>query len=135
LHFYDFLLAFYDANKDTNSYFWHARQIVKSKEASHVAFINLVAGVGQQETLYTSEDQFVRQRTRWGAILFPLIAGESEPAQSDEGQRDSFYNELLDESVQIQLQAWKLSPRQLPLLRKGLVVSRDGLHWACNSSR
>lgn len=135
LHFYDFLLAFYDANKDTDSYFWRARQIVNSKEASHVAFINLIAGVGSEEKLYMSEEEFLQNRARWGATLFPSVAGESEATPSDRTRSATFYNELLDESVQLQLQTWKLSPRQLPLLPNGLTVSRDGLHWVRNSGR
>ncbi len=44
-NFYQFLLAFYDSNRDESSYFWTARKILKTKENANQAFVRLVAGV------------------------------------------------------------------------------------------
>ena len=58
--FYDFLLTFYDMHRDESSYFWTARKVLGSDEASNHAFLQLVAGAG------TTADEFMSRRKNVG---------------------------------------------------------------------
>ena len=43
--FYQYLVAFYDTNREKEGYFWAARNILNSEERDNEAFVRLVAGV------------------------------------------------------------------------------------------
>jgi halogenation protein CepH len=42
---YKFLIAFYDFNRDEDSYFWEARNILKTDEHANEAFVRLISGI------------------------------------------------------------------------------------------
>lgn len=133
--FYDFLLAFYDQERDLDSYFWHARKILNSKERGNEAFINLVAGIGGSgERLYNCPEEAFVGRAGLGDSLFSK-RGEDVYFGAEEGdQREGsrFYQKLLSEVVQMQSQARLGADRvaETPLFSGGLIPSADGLHWA-----
>ncbi|HLJ16221.1 MAG TPA: tryptophan 7-halogenase [Bryobacteraceae bacterium] len=131
--FYDFLLAFYDLNNDLDSYFWHARRVTSSPEIGNRAFIDLVAGVaGSGENLYSSPEEFFRQREGLGKLLFPQSVDDGAGARKPiEPKGAEFYASLVSEVVQLQAQATlrEQRPAETPLFPGGLVASPDGLHW------
>ena len=45
-NFYQFLMAFYDMNQETDSYFWSARKIVNTDERDNEAFVRLATPAG-----------------------------------------------------------------------------------------
>ena len=128
-YFYDFLIAFYDLDQDLDSYFWHARKVVNSPDQDNSAFIELVAGVaGSGEGLYSSHEQFFKDRQGLGDVLFQEAGGATENGK----ERGEFFSGLLAEVVQLQTQA-ALGERRYterPLFPDGLIPSKDGLHWA-----
>lgn len=133
-NFYDFLLAFYDASGDLDSYYWKARTILNSPETSNQAFIDLVAGLGaSSEQVYERSEDFLAKRDGLGKVLFPEseLADESSSTTQSVARRAKFYSGLLSEIAQVQLQAALKEdrPKERPIFPGGLVVSRDGLHW------
>lgn len=131
-HFYDFLIAFYDLSSDVESYFWKARKVTNSPESANIAFIELVAGMGGSgERVYGSTEEFLKCRDGLGDLLFPQATGSTATDSKTVSRRSKFYNDLLSEIVQVQLQATMgdKRPRDAPLFPQGLVVSSDGLHW------
>jgi halogenation protein CepH len=129
-HFYDFLLAFYDVNRDLDSYYWHARKVMNSEEAGNAAFINLVAGVGGSgERLYSSAEEYFKERDGLGSTLF-LEAAETESTNGTADRRQEFFSEFTGEITQLQMLALKQRrPKERPLFNRGLVSSPDGLLW------
>jgi FAD-dependent halogenase len=128
-YFYDFLVAFYDVDQDLDSYYWHARKVINSQEEGNKAFIDLVAGLGGSgERLYSSHEEFLRERQGLGAMLFP----EASPGNPVDTRRQEFFRKLTSEIIQVQTQA-VLKERRLveePLFPGGLIPSPDGLHWS-----
>ncbi len=43
-NFYQFLMAFYDMDKDLDTYFWAARKVLNTEESSNDSFIRIVTG-------------------------------------------------------------------------------------------
>jgi halogenation protein CepH len=131
--FHDFLIAFYDMNRELDSYFWAARSVLHREEPAREAFVRLVGGgAGANETLYGTTDRFQRARS----VLEKLMdRPETVTAEAETGDNvakvGGFWSELNAEAVEMQVRgALKLTPiDEAPLLSDGLVASVDGLHW------
>jgi FAD-dependent halogenase len=129
--FYDFLLAFYDANNYEDSEFWRVHKVVNSEEITNPDFISLVAGVGGSgEKLYETSEEFLKAREGIGDLLFPRGSDGELLPENDRGRQD-FYSKFLKEIVQVQVQASGGRGRlpEAPLFSEGLIPSSDGLHW------
>jgi FAD-dependent halogenase len=130
-NFYDFLLAFYDVNRDVDSYFWHARKITNSEEAGNGAFLDLVGGVaGSGEKMYSSTEDYLKAREGLGDALF-LDASGTIPDQKVNERRQQFLSTFTSEITRVQMLATlkERRPKERPLFEGGLVPSLDGMFW------
>lgn len=142
-NFYQFLMAFYDMNQDTDSYFWTARKIINTEERDNEAFIRLVAGRSQvDEPVFNEGSSFFDEREGFGHWMEQSLNPEavhkagSRPAPAQRrvaGGFDAtaFMDGFTQEIAQLQVQA-RLGERrglEAPLASGGLVPSRDGLEW------
>jgi len=131
--FYQFLLAIYDMNRDESSYFWSARQIVKTGGTDLEAFVDLVAGASAPESGWFGESDPWRPAERFGEVL----ERASSPAALDEGdirlRADPLLGAVMRESGRLQLGGAPDGAPGLPddaLFEGGLVPSPDGLRWS-----
>lgn len=142
-NFYQFLMAFYDMNQETDSYFWSARKIVNTDERDNEAFVRLVAGRSEvDEPAFYESQAFFEEREGFGPwmeqALNPSAAREPGPRGAPAPRRVAggfdaadFMAGFTSEIAQLQAQA-RLGERrgsEAPLQRGGLVPSRDGLEW------
>ncbi|WP_051857197.1 FAD-dependent oxidoreductase [Streptomyces sp. NRRL S-1868] len=106
--FHDFLVTFYDVNRDEQQYFDEARRVTRETAPGAQAFVGLVGGGASNEAAMTS-DAYRDQRKK------DLL--EQSRGIHWEGHR-------------IQLQAaFGEAADDTPLSADGLVVSQDGMHW------
>jgi FAD-dependent halogenase len=137
-NFYQFLLAFYDMHKDKESYFWAARKVLNTEERANEAFIRLVAGVSSSgEQLYAEPEEFFEARQGIGDLFQQYTEDSAETPASIAPNAKRFnpltlLNDLVTETLQIQVQAraGKSRPLEKPILKDGLIPSRDGFHWS-----
>lgn len=148
-NFYQFLIAFYDMHKEEDSYFWAARKILNTEEAGNTAFVRLISGLstshlldGEQapdDTAHFFEDREgmgdwfhgMLLETAEGMSSRPEGPGRGRPSPGRGFRPESFMQELTSELSQVQRQARLKDhrPSEAPLVRGGLVPSKDGLHW------
>lgn len=65
-NFYQFLVAFSDMHQDEESYFWKARDVMKSDERSNEAFVRLVSGVStNREPVFRSAEELFKHEGVW----------------------------------------------------------------------
>jgi halogenation protein CepH len=65
-NFYQFLVAFYDMHQDEGSYFWKARDVLKSDESTNEAFVRLVSGVSTtREPVFRSANEIFEAESVW----------------------------------------------------------------------
>lgn len=136
-NFYQFLMAFYDMNKDADSYFWSARKIVSTDERDNEAFVRLVAGRSEvdEPAFYGAEDYF-DEREGFGAwmeqTLNPSAAGPGKrPPKRVAGGFDAagFMEGFTAEIAELQASA-RLGVRDAaPGSAGALRLSEDGLAW------
>lgn len=124
--FYEFLVAFYDMDKDLDSYFWSARKILNTEERGNDAFVRLVAGLSDRgEPLFSSASSWFDSRRGLGEAFRAVYEGASTP------QADVFFRDLRKGIVETINQA-RLGDRihsDQPISRDGLIASADGLAW------
>lgn len=109
--FHDFLVAFYDLQKDEHAYFREAKDVIGSSASAAESFAELVGG---------------------GASNEEALIGTA-PSFSQERRAD-----LLEQSRKIHWQGSRVQVQALfgesvgdaPLYEGGLVESPDGMHWA-----
>jgi FAD-dependent halogenase len=129
-NFYEFLISFYDANQDLDSYFWKARSVTNSPERRDRAFLDLVGGVASfGEQLYQNPDEYWQSREGLGAELFQQAHGT--PVEAWQPSTKQFVADLESSNVSMQRQTRFKATGALeaPLVPGGLVPSPDGLHW------
>jgi FAD-dependent halogenase len=131
LHFYDFLLGFYDVHQDVDSEFWSTRKTANSPESTNHKFISVIAGAAGGAGACQDPEQFLKHRANLGPALFPEAAGSKAPNELGRNERRAFLGRLFGELAQLQLQAVFMDKRpvETPLFPGGLVPSRDGFHW------
>ena len=139
-YFYDFLISFYDMDQDLESYYWSARKILNSGEASNEAFVRLVGGIGGSgEQLYGSGAEYLRTRAALSRHLFAGVSPElaqaarsaGTAAEADRRVRTEFMQGLFTELTHLQAQAVvKHAIRPVPLFKDGLVPTEDSLALA-----
>ena len=125
-NFYQFNMAFYDIHKDEKSYYWEARSILGTEEASNAAFVRLVSGI--------SPEDFFTARRGLGEVFDGGVPKDPNVfAQFDATKFNviEFIQGMPLELHQIERQAG-LRPHhdETPMFAGGLVPSRDGFHWS-----
>ncbi|MFE3828666.1 tryptophan 7-halogenase [Streptomyces sp. NPDC059092] len=106
--FHDFLVTFYDVNRDEQEYFSEARRVTRDNAPGAEAFVGLVGGGASDDVALTSEP-YRDQRKK------DLL--ERSRGIHQEGHR-------------IQLQAaFGEAVDDAPVGTDGLIVSQDGMHW------
>jgi halogenation protein CepH len=143
--FYNYLVAFYDMNRDEQSYYWAARKVLMSEENANEAFVRLVAGGA------TAADIYVKARAGLGDKL-QAFADELEQrpgldhrsdvagamAKALRGNADDTAAPLPG-SEDLRKITWGAdmpaaqSTQSTPapaVMARPLVASDDGFHWA-----
>lgn len=136
-NFYQFLLAFYDTNKDEQSYFWEARKIINTEERANEAFVRLVAGLSTSgEPVYSSAEEYFQVRGDLGELFradnqLYLNSPHLDSSGPGKTNNNQLMNEVLSGAVQVQSLARRGARRaaETPMFSGGLVASPDGLRW------
>ncbi|WXB20272.1 tryptophan 7-halogenase [Pendulispora albinea] len=128
--YYDFLMAFYDMEQGTDSYFWQARRVLHTEEKQNDAFIRLVAGVA------TAPADFFAMRQDLGASFATVVEGLNEATSlGKEAVEQAMHKIRVDE----QIFQWSnlihqglegVPPVEAPSSSNALVPSPDGLSWS-----
>jgi FAD-dependent halogenase len=135
--FYQFLVAFYDTNRDEDSYFWEARRVLNSEERTNEAFLRLVSGIsGTDQSIVLNLAEFLDDSQKFHSLFEgqkgtylsrPEVVGSSSPGSNGDDPID----DLLAEITHVQTLGTGTAHRtaHTPLFPGGLVPSRDGLRW------
>jgi len=125
MRFYDFLVAFYDMDKDVDSYFWEARRVLNTEERANDAFVRLVAGTSETgEPLFRTATEFFDVRKGSGEAFRRAYEGAAGP------EADDFFREMRQGIVEVMNQGTQRTrPQEQPLFPGGLIASSDGLSW------
>lgn len=125
--FYDFLLGFYDMKQSEQGYFWHARSVLHTEEASNEAFIRIVSGGA------SCADEYFRLRQGLGDAVQWMATPERA-----QGRPDDRLIAMLSEphevprALVIAGQIGVTTPEHDVATRRGrsaLAISEDGLAW------
>ncbi|MFS8197577.1 tryptophan 7-halogenase [Streptomyces sp. CWNU-52B] len=107
--FHDFLVTFYDVNRDEQEYFNEARRVTRDTAPGAAAFVGLVGGGASDDVAVLTSEPYRDQRKK------DLL--EQSRGIHWEGHRiqlQAAFGEALDEA---------------PVVADGLIVSQDGMHW------
>ncbi|HEV3037014.1 MAG TPA: tryptophan 7-halogenase [Candidatus Angelobacter sp.] len=140
-NFYQFLLAFYDMDKDMDSYFWSARKVLNTEERANDAFIRLVSGTSfTGEPLFSDAADFFQAHAGVGDLFRKAYEEAKNPI--DDGNFDTsrfdtakfnpkeFIRDFRRGIVTLIRQANNQAPRhEMPVSDGGLVPSANGLSW------
>jgi FAD-dependent halogenase len=140
-NFYQFLVAFYDMDKDMDSYFWSARKVLNTEERANDAFIRLVSGASfSGEPLFSNAAEFFQAHVGVGE-LFRTAYEEAENPIDDRNfdiskfditkfNPKDFIRDFRRGIVSLIRQANTGTHRhEAPVFDGGLVPSLDGLSW------
>lgn len=118
--FYQFLVAFYDTNRNTDSYFWTARNMLNSKERGNSAFVQLVSGVSAG-ILESDASAFFDARADTGVKLQSWISA----------MQGGIKPESIETTVDDYADAYCMIPgfEGVDYKTTGLIPSSDGFHW------
>jgi halogenation protein CepH len=140
-NFYQFLVAFYDMDKDMDSYFWSARKVLNTEERANDAFIRLVSGTSfTGEPLFSNAAEFFQAHVGVGDLFRkayeqaanPIDDGNFDTTQFDTAKFNpkDFIRDFRRGIVTLIRQANSQGPRhEAPLSDGGLVPSANGLSW------
>ncbi|MET9567349.1 FAD-dependent oxidoreductase [Streptomyces tauricus] len=107
--FHDFLVTFYDVNRDEQQYFQEARRVTRDHAPGAQAFVGLVGGGASDDVAVLTSEPYRDQRKK------DLL--EQSRGIHWEGHRiqlQAAFGEALDDA---------------PVVADGLIVSQDGMHW------
>lgn len=132
--FYEFLMSFYQMNRDEDSYFWEAKRVTRAEHYSEFeSFVELVAGVSSGESALSDAESLVERfekRSEELAVAVDNIA-DGTPGGSSSMLRSSVVKQAMQEGSQVQMRALlgRNAVQEAPLFPGGLVPSIDGLMW------
>jgi halogenation protein CepH len=141
-NFYQFLLGFYDMHQDEESYFWKARDVLRSEESGNEAFVRLVSGVSTtREPVFRSSDElFAAQADIWTSR--DKFIEQWREHKHDEAKQPMLQEMLVGFADRVSevlfppdarartLNVFKSGPENSrQLFDGGLVPSDDELHW------
>jgi len=123
--FYQFLVAFYDTNRNKDSYFWTARNMLNSKERGNGAFVRLIAGVSGG-ALESDGAAFFDARADTGVKVQSWISAMQSGVQTEQIQT----------SVDDYSDAYCMIPgfEGAEFQTTGLIPAADGFHWMADES-
>jgi halogenation protein CepH len=116
---YRFLVAFYDFNREEDSYFWEARKILNTQERDNEAFVRLVAGISTVE-----KDVFDVGR-RISDHMRSFSDGEDPSGLFKAEQLVNLDVKGIGEQVRYGAER----PAEKPRFDGGLVPTADGFFW------
>ncbi|MDN3024016.1 tryptophan 7-halogenase [Streptomyces sp. S.PB5] len=125
--FYDFLISFYDMERNEDSYFWSAKKITKVDLGEAAAFAELAGGLVSRDTAVV--------RTDWEASAAQLEGAVGQLADSDSRVNPLLSAPVVGETFRtgndLQEQALYGGPLDDPgpAAPGGLAVTPDGLSW------
>jgi FAD-dependent halogenase len=132
--FYEFLMSFYQMNRDEDSYFWEAKKVTNNEHRTEFeSFVELVAGVSSGERALTDADALVE---RFRASSEELAAAvdridDGAPTGSWSMLKSSVVKQAMKEGAHVQMRALlgdEAAPES-PMFPGGLVPSADALMW------
>jgi len=140
-NFYQFLIAFYDMDKDMDSYFWSARKVLNTEERANDAFIRLVSGTSfTGEPLFSDAAEFFQAHAGMGDLFRNAYEEAANPI--DDGGFDTtrfdtakfnpkdFIRDFRKGIAGLIRQAnTETRKREAPIFDGGLVPSANGLSW------
>ncbi|MCB0122906.1 MAG: tryptophan 7-halogenase, partial [Caldilineaceae bacterium] len=121
--FYQFLVAFYDTNRNKDSYFWTARNMLNSKERGNGAFVKLISGVADG-MLHDNAAGFFDSRADTGMRVQSWMSAMQGDVQQ----------ERVETTVDDYSDSYCMIPgfETVSMQSAGLVPSADGFHWQAN---
>ncbi|MFD3840228.1 tryptophan 7-halogenase [Streptomyces sp. NPDC058642] len=125
--FYDFLISFYDMERNENSYFWSAKKITQVELGEAAAFAELAGGLVSGDTAVVRAD--------WHTSAAQLDSAVSQLATSDDRINPLLSAPVVGETFRtgndLQEQALYGGPLDDPgpVGPDGLAVTPDGLSW------
>jgi halogenation protein CepH len=129
--FYEFLVAFYDMERNDQSYFWQAKKVTKVDATEAAAFAELAGGLVSGDAAVSPE----QLGERWGAASAELDGAVDRLATNDRvnpllssrvvGETFRTGNDLKEQA----LYGGPLDDHD-PAVHSGLSVAEDGLSWA-----
>lgn len=131
-YFHDFVCAFYDTHQALDSYYWAARKVLRSADTPEAAFASLVGGGAADEGRLRDTARLGRARQELQRRMSEGSDGAAaNPDGSTPAVSDSFWAELNDEGVRMQLRGEPGGSRldEKPMHPGGLVPTADGLRW------
>ena len=131
--FYEFLTAFYEMNRDEDSYFWQAKKVTDSRHTELESFVELVGGVSSHEFALTRGNDLA---ARFRSSSSEFAGAIDEIAEGGTGDmtpmfRSTVVRQAMQEGSQVQIRAQfgELAGTEKPLFPGGLVPSPDGMSW------
>jgi halogenation protein CepH len=130
--FYDFLIAFYDMERNDESYFWSAKKVTNVDSTEVAAFAELAGGLVSGDTAVLGPERF---GDRWSAAAAELDGAVGRLATSDDRTNPLLSTRVVGETFRtgndLQEQALYGGPldETAPAAPGHLVASADGLGW------
>lgn len=141
-NFYQFLISFYDMDKDMDSYFWSARKVLNTEESANDAFIHLISGTSfTGEPLFSNASDFFKAHVGVGDLFRKTYEAAKNPIDDSNFDLAGFDTTKFNPKHFIQdfrkgivslIRQAKSETQVLeqPVLDGGLISSRNGLSWA-----
>nr|AGS49970.1 FIG022199: FAD-binding protein [uncultured bacterium esnapd26] len=128
--FYEFLMSFYQLNVNEDSYFWQAKKVTNSRNATDIeSFVELIGGVSSGETALTAAERIAERSAEFAAAVDQMAAGDQENMVPM--FKSQVVKQAMQEAGQVQMKALlgEDAEPELPLFPGGLVTSPDGMKW------
>jgi halogenation protein CepH len=127
--FHDFLVAFYDMQQETDSYFWNAKKVTGSSAKNLESFVELVGGGASGERGLLHAESYVE---RHGAAFREFASQVDRQAGSDshiELFESELVQDVLETGTQLHILGTFGEEEDAQVREGGLVSSPDGMRW------
>jgi len=131
--FYEFLTAFYEMNRDEDSYFWQAKKVTGNTHTELESFVELVGGASSREFALTQAsdlaDRFRSSSAEFAGAIDTIA--DSATGNMTPMFRSSIVRQAMQEGGQVQMRAQfgASAGQEKPVFQGGLVPSLDGMFW------
>ncbi len=128
--FYEFLIAFYDMERNDQSYFWQAKKVTKVDTTETAAFAELAGGLVSGDAAVVSPEEVT---THWHTAAAELDDAVERLSTTDDRVNPLLSSRVVGETFRtgndLQEQALYGGPLDIPSVPNGLSVTKDGLAW------
>jgi halogenation protein CepH len=128
--FYEFLIAFYDMERNDQSYFWQAKKVTNVDATEAAAFAELAGGLVSGDAAVVSPEQL---GTHWRAAADELDGAVERLTTSDDRVNPLLSSQVVGQTFrtgnELQEQALYGGPLDDPSPTAGLAATGDGLSW------